>query len=886
MTPYMIKSLRYRLLAWLLSFVLLTFVFVIPSIFVHQHKTKKINSIVQQINMLNNNFLKDSKVISDFILIESKNPEFYSTGQSRQLMEHHKIKETITATLTTIHSDKKNRIFPIQPELGLLKMKLNEYNTLFDSLVYLTYKRGYGDFGLEGELNDCDSRLENTPFLSKPQLLQLRKSETAYFEWHDRKYLEAFRNTGSSFRASVEKDLSLTAEQRHMLTGMLDNYFSAFERLVALDEKIGLTSNFNLLASLNMKSSEIETLFLTLVEEAAGLQQFLIKKLNLLYMAYLGFIIVLCLVAGFVISKHVVSHLEKLTRIISSVAQNKSFPEGLTLDLDHSAREITAIYLEFRNMMAQIDRWKKQHNIVLKKAEENQRRYQELADMLPQSIFETDLHGNYTYANKAWFKNFRYSMQDIENGINVLTTLVSETVHDILKNERLEDAAFLAIRKDHTHFEASVYADDIIKEGRICGKRGIVIDISDKNRYIRELKHETSKAQTADQLKSSFLANMSHEIRTPMNSIIGFSNLLGSEEVPEDQKKEFVHYIQTSGEILLNLVDDIIDIAKIEAGELKITKRECSLNGLFFELHDTFSEIRTRLGKSALKLIASSDTDNPNLVFKTDPFRLRQILSNLIGNAIKFTDDGYVEFGYKVVSEKQIEFFVKDTGVGLTREELDLIFERFKRSPDSDERNIKGTGLGLTIAKNLVELLGGAMWVESSPGNGTIFYFTLPYLKITKPLPPDTRESFESAYNWEGKTFLIAEDDIHSMNYLTELLKKTRVAILQASSGNQAVELCKIHHPDLVIMDIQMPGMDGIEATRIIKQMDARLPVIAQTAFAMAGDRERITQAGCDDYLAKPIDGKQLLPRINDLLKMYRDKSASVPLPDMHRDVL
>jgi signal transduction histidine kinase/CheY-like chemotaxis protein len=880
----MIKSLRYRLLAWLLSFVLLTFVFVIPSLFVLQHKTKKINSVVQQINVLNINFLKDSKVISDFLLIESKNPEFYISGQSRQLMEHNKIKENLTATINTILSDNKNRIFPIQSELNLLRARLNEHNTLFDSLVYLTYKRGYGDFGLEGELNDCDNRLEKSPFLSKQHLFQLRKSETDYFKWHDREYLETFRKTGFRLRASVKKDLFLTADQRYMLTSLLDNYSGAFERLVALDEKIGLTGNINLHASINMKSREIETLFLMLVKEAAGLQQFLIKKLNLFFIAYLGLIIMLSLLAGFIISKHVVSHLEKLTGYISSVAQNKFIHKDITIDLDHSAREITAIYLEFRNMMAQIDNWKKQHDVVLKKAGENQKRYQELADMLPQSIFESDLKGNYTYANKAWFRNFRYSLPDLEKGINVLNTLVSETALDILKSEKLEDAAFLAFRKDNTHFEASVYTDDIIKEGRITGKRGIVIDISDKNRYIRELKHETSKAQTSDQLKSSFLANMSHEIRTPMNSIIGFSNLLASEEVPEEQKKDFVHYIQSSGEILLNLVDDIIDIAKIEAGELKITKKECSLNGLFFDLHHTFSEIKDRLNKPSLKLITSSDNENPNLNFKTDPFRLRQILSNLIGNAIKFTDNGCIEFGYKVVSQRQIEFYVKDTGVGMTREELDLIFERFRRSPNSDERNIKGTGLGLTIAKNLVELLGGEMWVESSPGQGTTFFFNLPYLKITKPMPPDTRETFESDYNWEGKTFLIVEDDIHSMNYLTELLKRTHVAILQASAGDQAVEICRAYHPDLVIMDIQIPGMDGIEATRMIKQIDARLPVIAQTAFAMAGDRERITQAGCDDYLTKPIDSKQLLPRINDLLKNYQDKASSVPLLDINRD--
>jgi signal transduction histidine kinase/CheY-like chemotaxis protein len=882
----MINSLRYRLLAWLLSFVLLTFVFVIPSVFIYQYKTKKISSVVQQINLLNINFLKDSKVISDFMLIESKNPEFYITGQSRQLMEHYKIKDNIAAALNTVYSDDDSRILRIESEFNQLRSKLKEYNTLFDSLVYLTYKRGYGDFGLEGELNDCDRRLEQASFFSKLQLFQLRKSEIAYLKWHDRESLELFRKTTSGLYASVQNNRSVTADHRQLLYNLLENNKSAFERLVNIDEKIGLTGNTELHGSMNEKNKEIEALFLTLLNEAGDLQQILIRRLNLFYIAYLGMIILLSLVAGFVISKHVVSHLEKLTVFISSVAQNKIIPKPITHGLDHSAREITAIYLEFRELMAQVDRWKKQHNIALKKVEENQKRYQELADLLPQSIFEADLDGNYTYANKAWFHNFRYSRSDLKNGIDVRATLISETIHDILNASKLEDAAFIAIRKDQTRFEASVYADDIIKDGQITGKRGIVIDISDKNRYIRKLKHETSKAQTSDQLKSSFLANMSHEIRTPMNSIIGFSNLLASEEVPEDQKKEFVHYIQTSGEILLNLVDDIIDIAKIEAGELKITKKECNLTALLLELHQTFNEIKIRLNKPSLKLIVSPEKENENLIFKTDPFRLRQILSNLIGNAIKFTDEGCVEFGYKVASQKKIEFYVKDTGIGLTREEMDMIFERFKRSHHSEERNIKGTGLGLTIAKNLVELLGGELWVESSPGNGTTFYFTIPYLKITKSIPPEVKELSDSDYNWEGKTILIVEDDLHGMSYLVELLKKTRVSILQAFSGDMAVELCKNHHPDLVIMDIQLPGMDGLEATRIIKQMNARLPVIAQTAFAMAGDRERIKQAGCDDYLAKPIDSKQLLPRINDHLKIYQDKTSSVPSLDMNRDWL
>ena len=881
----MINSLRYRLLAWLLSFVILTFIFIIPSNYIHQSKTRKIASVVQQIDGLYINFLKDTKAISDFLLIESINPEFYSTGQSRQLLEHYKINEILSVTLITLKADEKNKVFPIQPDLNRLALKLNAYNVLFDSLVYLTYKRGYKDFGLEGEMNDYGKRLENIAGISQYYFYQLRRNEKNYFQWHDPEFLENYRKMASISHTFIENS-SLQADKRSFLIDILENYHSAFERLVALDDKIGLTNNTNLSASLNEKSKEIETLFITLTRKSASIQQSLIKRLNLFYIGYLGLIIALSILAGFVISKHIVSHLEKLTKYISSLTKNKFNHQNTTIDLKNSASEITEIYKEFRNMLAQIHNWEKQHDVVLKNAEENKRRYQELADMLPQSIFETDIRGNFTYVNKAWFKTFRYSGSDLKTGINLMETLVSETNADILGNEKLEDSTFIAIRKDNSQFEASVYSDNIVKEGKITGKRGIIIDISDKIRYIKELKDETSKAQTSDQLKSSFLANMSHEIRTPMNSIIGFSNLLASEEVPEDQKKEFVHYIQSSGEILLNLVDDIIDIAKIEAGELKIVKKECNVTGLLFELRNTFNEVKNRINKQLLDIVLILDAKNQNLMVKTDPFRLRQILSNLIGNAIKFTDQGTIEFGYKVVSQEKLEFFVKDTGVGLTREELDIIFDRFKRSPNSEEKNIIGTGLGLTISKNLVELLGGEMWVDSSPGNGTTFFFTLPYLKITKSLPDYSEESFEQDYNWKGKTFLIVEDDINSMSFLTEVLKKTDAVILQASSGDKAIELClQSDSVDLVIMDIQMPGMDGLEATRVLKQINPRLPIIAQTAFAMAGDRERITQAGCDDYLAKPIDSKQLLPKINNLLKNIDYKISSPPISEAKKSL-
>ena len=362
---------------------------------------------------------------------------------------------------------------------------------------------------------------------------------------------------------------------------------------------------------------------------------------------------------------------------------------------------------------------------------------------------------------------------------------------------------------------------------------------------------------------------MSHEIRTPMNSIIGFSNLLTSDEITEIQKKDFLNYIRSSGEMLLNLIDDIIDIAKIEAGELKITKKELNLGNLFNELYKTFSEIKNKSGKSHINLLLIKDSVF-DLSFKTDPFRLRQILTNLVNNAIKFTDEGTVEFGFRVKDERNIEFFVKDTGMGLSKEELGIIFERFKRTYSSEEKNIVGTGLGLAISKNLVEIMGGEMWVDSSLKVGTTFYFTLPYLKSVKiETKNDINQESVSSFLWKDKTILVVEDDDQSYYFLKELLKRTGATIIRAANGIEALEICRSDMKlDLVLMDIQMPKISGYEATREIKRIRKILPVIAQTAYAMAGDREKSIKAGCDDYIAKPLNIESLLPKINQFINI------------------
>jgi PAS domain S-box-containing protein len=661
---------------------------------------------------------------------------------------------------------------------------------------------------------------------------------------------------------------------------MLENLSAKYTEYRRMDDR----PDFSALRT--QKGQEIDSLFSEISRRSFETQASLLQSLNRFYLLSVMLIFSLAILFSYVASRHIVSHLEALTSYISVLTKNH-LAGNMPIDLRNSAHEIKQIYREFRNLLSQLKIWESQRDKALKNAEYTQQRYQELADLLPQSVYETDALGNYTYVNKAWYHAFGFTPRDLSEGLNLIETLISESnQEDILGYKKIENLSFMAIRKDGSRFPASVYSDNILKEDKITGRRGIIIDITERINYIKTLQQETSRAKTSDELKSSYLANMSHEIRTPMNSIVGFSNLLASEQIPESQKKDFTQYIRTSSEILLNLVDDIIDIAKIEAGELKIVKKDSGLKSLGEELLTTSAETLKRFHKQHLQLVFNPDSTHAEIYLKTDPYRLRQILINLINNAIKFTESGTVEFGFLVQDDTTIEFYVRDTGIGMSREELDLIFERFKRARTSDEKNIAGTGLGLAISKNLVQLLGGEMWVDSVAGSGTTFRFTLPYLRSTM-LPESFKEPYQlmDKYNWQNITILIAEDDLNSYNFLREVLKKTNARILHAPDGVKAVEMVKSgNNIDLVLMDIDLPEMNGLEATRLIKKLNHRLPVIAQTAFAMAGDKEKMRESGCDDYVPKPVNISDILAVINHFLVQRKGEEMLIPKTAEHPD--
>ncbi len=371
------------------------------------------------------------------------------------------------------------------------------------------------------------------------------------------------------------------------------------------------------------------------------------------------------------------------------------------------------------------------------------------------------------------------------------------------------------------------------------------------------------KAEESDKLKSAFLANMSHEIRTPMNGIVGFADLLNNPGLSDHKRKEFTSIIIERSNQLLNIVNDILDISKIEAGLVSVKNETVAINKLITELwsfysnHEKLKDIHfdKKLGLNGLQKYILAD--------KT---KITQILNNLLNNALKFTSQGHIIFGYELKNE-MLEFFVEDTGIGIQDEYKEKIFERFRQVEHELTKNYGGTGLGLSISKELVEMMGGKIWIESKLGYGTKIFFTIPYVPLSTENEKAARLINSRSYkNIEGKSIMIVDDDEINLLYLKELISEFRLKVFEATNGIEAVEKFKENREiSLVLMDIKMPIMDGIEATKLIKSMNSATKIVAQTAYAMYSEKEMAIKEGCDDYISKPLNKEILI----DLIKKY-----------------
>ncbi len=480
------------------------------------------------------------------------------------------------------------------------------------------------------------------------------------------------------------------------------------------------------------------------------------------------------------------------------------------------------------------------------------------------------------YINHVFQKEFKQTFGVwLEPGVSLIDALPEalrplwKPRYDrVLQNEQftVEDA----IESPIGLIYIQVTFNPIVKKGEVIGGSCFGSDITERKLAEIELKRAKDRAEESDRLKTAFLANMSHEIRTPMNGILGFAELLKNPELTGDEQKEFISIIEKSGARMLNIINDIVDISRIEAGLMQLDIRETDIND---QLSYIYSFFKPEVDAKGLKFLHRDYLPPHECCVFTDREKSYAILINLVKNAIKYTERGSIEFGCYRKGDF-IEFYVQDTGIGIPEDRQDAIFERFIQADIVDKMARQGAGLGLSISKAYIEMLGGEIWVKSAERIGSSFYFTLPY--NAGPERKENRAEFifeipeNDFYNDDHLLkILIAEDDETSEQLLTRALNKVSKVIFKATTGFQAVEIFRDNPDiDLIFMDLLMPGLNGFEATSQIRQINKDVVIIAQTALGFSDDEQKAIEAGCNDYLVKPVKKDELFM----LIKKYFNK--------------
>jgi PAS domain S-box-containing protein len=528
-------------------------------------------------------------------------------------------------------------------------------------------------------------------------------------------------------------------------------------------------------------------------------------------------------------------------------------------------RLVPAINRAYKESQEQLARRKAEQ--ACRESEEN---YHYSISESPLGIRIVSVGGKTIYANQSFLDIYGLNSLEEFTNTDIVNLYTPESYKQHIERKKRRNNGI-----DMCEYEISIvnkisgvrYIKVSCKEVRWNGAKHYQVinqDITEQKKLTWELIKAKEKAEESDRLKTAFLHNISHEIRTPLNAIVGFSDFINEPELTHDMRKKFTEIIVHNSNHLLSIISAIINIASIEAGQEHYNESEINLNSMLKRLQTQF-QVDAKKQNIILNLI-------PNIPYEeriaSDETKLVQILSNLISNALKFTKQGHVNFGY-IVRENELEFFVEDTGIGIPPIMHDEIFKRFRQVESTIARQYRGSGLGLSISKAYVEIIGGKMWYVSELHKGSTFYFTIPYLRAKKNTLSEKQKQLIKGSPIqinEPKTVLVAEDENDNFMLMEALMLNLNINIVRAMTGVEAIEACRSKHVDVVLMDIKMPVMDGYEATKQIRKFLPDIPIIAQTAYATAIDKSKAMACGCTDFISKPFRKGLLVSKVKEQL--------------------
>ena len=581
-----------------------------------------------------------------------------------------------------------------------------------------------------------------------------------------------------------------------------------------------------------------------------GLGVILSQPLSHLILTVLAMLVVICAI--------IVFFSVQLKRVNGELLERNKQISDINTDLQKSNQELAI-----------------QKELITKKHFESDKFYEMLVQSANDSISFYDMDWNLKYTNSAFYTMIGYD-KDSYNSLNPPDLIHPEDQdYQLRKEQSLVNNGFfeteLRLRHKAGHYinlstrSVAVRSDS----GEVLGALTISRDITRLKQVHEDLIKANIGAEASNRLKSNFLANISHEIRTPLNSVVGFSNLLLNNNLTNEVKEEYIEHINHNSEKLLQIIGDIIDLSRLESSQIEITYEEASLSAIVNEIIEEARQIIRRNEKPIILNVKNHFEDVGDLIF-TDRIWLKRVLNHLMDNAVKFTLEGSVEFSY-LLENQNIVFKIRDTGIGINKENLGRIFEEFRQEFDGHHRPFEGLGIGLTLAKEVIERMGGKIVVESEKGVGSEFSFSIPYRPAGSPkskVATVINESIMKPIDWSSRKCLLVDDNKDVLIYLNRVLTDTGVSIITARSGFEAIEIIKATPDiDVVLLDMQMPEMNGIETTREIRKIRKNLPIIAQTAFIFEDDKDIILEAGCDACLIKPIRREHLLTVMSSFVK-------------------